>query len=616
MVGIYLAKSLDAKKIDRNIFHNALFKGNNHMFSKIVLQPEDSLVVGHSYWDVTGASAGFLTSKDKNFEILLHGEIYNCKELANTLGDWPSESRGIAAGPEIIANGIEKFGIHFIEKLNGSFFLVVRDIRNHALILANDRYGLRPHYYIKFDGRIYIAPSVGGLLAVKSGKSRIDRYGLAQFLLMDQPFGSRTLIEDIKLLPPASLMKFKNSELVFARYWDWPYTDENQEADESEIIEELVRLLLLSVSRRVESKTALGVPLSGGLDSRVLALGAATAGAPFNTFTFGNPKTLDRRIAAKLAKKLNTEHHELYAPIDIRSEYVRKCVNLTDGMSNLKHFHCLQMLSEIKETVGVVLDGIGGNPLSGDHIRLENLSGCVSDDFANRIYTHRFNPNTYEAEDVVHLGLATTREDFKKIILDPIKRRISDCNSHRKANVSDYIDLLERQRRLIISGNILLRSVAEVRTPFFDYDLVDFITRVPPEYRFNRRMIKQALIKMAPELSSIGYTPFGIAIDSDNALNKLRFFALRLKSFLKRRIKVHRFHAPTSDLQRSFENSERWVSEKLAEAKIIYGDFLNLDFFMNSWKEEGLKNVLVINRICGVLTFDIWYQSNRNKLSF
>ena len=467
-----------------------------------------SLWIQNVYRPVTTAQGGLISPANGRVQLVFHGEVYNCPELAEHLGEERPTIKSIADGPNLVALGLEREGMQFIERINGSFVLLAWYPHEKKLYLANDRFGLRPHYYGWCGEIIFVSPTVAAIHRGWNRQTRIDRVGALEFFAFQHLMGNRTLVEDISLLPPASICRVERAALKTNKYWDFPYPDKPLTGTEQELSDELGNKFTVAVNRRLPSDCPLGVTLSGGLDSRTLAGIASQSISDLLVFTLGDPDCMDRRFASEVAQQIGAKHCTVSPEnVDWEKNFYTSA-RLCEGMSSVLHAHILMLMPYLENSVGVVLDGLGGGAINGHNLTRQMMRHSTSSgDTANALFKN-FN-SFFDISQIRNLFRDKSFHENIPILKESLRKRVEECQSPLVANIVDYCFQKGVQRRFEINGNILLRNFVEVRTPFYDYDLIDFAIAIPPRLRLNRRLYKDAVRNLFPELRNIGYTPTG-----------------------------------------------------------------------------------------------------------
>jgi asparagine synthase (glutamine-hydrolysing) len=272
------------------------------------------------------------------------------------------EVDGLPDDPESIALGLyEQHGLTFAQHLAGAFVIALWDSARQRLVIANDRFGMYDLFFACRAGRLLFSPEVKGILADPSFPRQIDLTALAQYMRFQHLLGDRTFLQDIRLLPPGSILTFDQStgDLSVNAYWSFADLPNRELIDRAEAAEEVGRLLRLAVRSRSEGPLRPGVFLSGGLDSRTI-LGLIDR-RPVTSITFGAPECRDVHLAARIASIVGSNHHwfdlsdskwvEEWAPLHL---------TLTEGQHSWIHSHGISALPAARQWMDVELTGWDG----------------------------------------------------------------------------------------------------------------------------------------------------------------------------------------------------------------------------------------------------------------
>ncbi|HEY3175603.1 MAG TPA: asparagine synthase (glutamine-hydrolyzing) [Candidatus Polarisedimenticolia bacterium] len=323
--------------------------------------------------------------------VALNGEIYNYKELRSELA-----GRGHTfhsdSDTEAILHLYEEMGDECVERLRGMFAFALWDAERRRLLLARDRMGKKPLFYRIGPGGISFASEMKALVALARSRSQSvepDPEALRRYLALKYVPGPGTAIAGILKLPPASILTYSEGHALLASYWSLPEAAREGEApDGARLIEELRETISESVALRMRSDVPLGIFLSGGLDSAIVAstmVRLARAGAhhgPIRTFTVGFKEADYDELgrASRLARILDTEHHEI--PVrptaaqtaDILPDLAAKLDQPFADSSAVAVYH---LSREVRRHVTVALSGDGGDELflGYDRHRAHALAG-------------------------------------------------------------------------------------------------------------------------------------------------------------------------------------------------------------------------------------------------
>jgi asparagine synthase (glutamine-hydrolysing) len=258
-----------------------------------------------------------MCNEDETVWVTFNGEIYNFRELRSELQHAGHRFRSDHSDTEVIVHGWEQWGESCLSHFNGMFSFALYDAARGKIFFARDRAGEKPFYYRASETSFEFASEIQ---ALDSSRQR-DPRALNFFLAMGYIPGGLTLFNDTAKLPPAhaGLLDLDTWKLSVWKYWSLPPPPEAPIEKEEPLVDELEALLEDSVSLRLVSDVPLGIFLSGGLDSSLVAAMAARASsAPVKTFTITMPgaRTYDEAAFARaIATAFRTEHTELEASI-------------------------------------------------------------------------------------------------------------------------------------------------------------------------------------------------------------------------------------------------------------------------------------------------------------
>jgi asparagine synthase (glutamine-hydrolysing) len=247
-------------------------------------------------------------SEDGAVHVVQNGEIYNYRELRRELERAGHHFR-TAGDTEVLVHGYEEWGDDFAGRLRGMFAVAIWDARRERLVLARDRFGIKPLYYRDDDGELSFASE---LRAMPRGE--IDLDALEAFLAFNSIPAPLSIFRDVRKLPAGFLLVWEDGGVRLARFARPKPPAEVRDDDEAELVEELRARLRDSVRAHLVSDVPVGVLLSGGVDSSLLAAFAAEATTePIRTFSIGFPeRSFDELADARLvASRYGTHHAEL-----------------------------------------------------------------------------------------------------------------------------------------------------------------------------------------------------------------------------------------------------------------------------------------------------------------
>ncbi len=504
------------------------------------------VAVGHkrlSVIDLSPAGRQPMPNEDESVWLTLNGEIYNYRELRQEL-----ESKGHRfrshSDSEVVVHLYEESGARCLEKLKGMFAFALWDRKAKALLLARDRIGKKPlHYCITGNGLIF-ASEMKALLHHPAISRDMNLRALSKYLSYEYVPAPDTIFRSIKKLQPGHYLIYSDDHSLITRYWDVPL-QKHQPTDRSEhdCVEQLRELLNLSVRRRLMADVPVGLFVSGGLDSGIVAAFAAAAKSELDCFSIGfDEPSFDESVYAKtIAASLGIRHHlKMFTGRDMLQTLEQLPRLLDEPLADPSIFPLYLLSSFAAEALKVVLSGDGGDELFAGYqtfqadklmryygglprfvknwIRQTSEHLPVSHDYLSLDYKIK---QFLKAEGVppeIRFFLwrgAFSPSDQCALLAPDVRAELGDYDSYE--DVARYIDeseleggierLLYLCMKLYLQDNNLVTvdraSMAnglEVRCPLLDQDLVEFVSRLPAKYKLKRFRAKYLLRKAAAGL--------------------------------------------------------------------------------------------------------------------
>lgn len=282
----------------------------------------DSVGLGNARLSIIDLSGGQqpISNEEGTLWIVCNGEVFNYVELRAEL-----EGRGhrfsTHTDTEAILHLYEDLGPKCLHRLNGQFALAIWDERDRSLFLARDRVGIRPVFYTQSGGRLVFGSEIKSILAVPGVGAELDPVGLAQVFTYWSPQSPVTCFKGILELPPGHYLVARNGHLEMRRYWRLEFDSPPRDRERSlpAYVEELRALLLDATRVRLRADVPVGVYLSGGLDSSLIAAMVRQLGVNhLDTFSisFSDPRYDESPHQRRMAEFLGTEHQVVHATHD------------------------------------------------------------------------------------------------------------------------------------------------------------------------------------------------------------------------------------------------------------------------------------------------------------
>ena len=461
------------------------------------------LALGHrrlAILDLSLAGHQPMANRTRTVWLTYNGEIYNHVELKKELIDKGYQFQS-TSDTEVLLHLYEEYGTACIERLNGMFAFGLWDDRNETLVLARDRYGIKPLYYAEIGETLVFASEVKALLTLRELPRDLNLAALVDYFTFQNTFGETTLFKGVHLLEPGHLMTVKAGRITRRQYWDFNF-EPLEDSDQTRSEQRLRFLLEDTIRRQLVSDVPVGAYLSGGMDSGSIMAFAANNIPRLMTFTGGFDLTNvsgfeagfdERKDAEILSALFGTEHYQMvFHAGDLEWALPRVIWAIEDlrvGMC-YPYYYTARLASRF---VKVVLAGTGGDEIfAGYPWRYKVAEGAAThQEFLSRYYRywnrlvpveqHRefFAPEVLRAsgghdpyESFLHVagGAATLPDRTRQALYFEAKTFLHGL--------------------LVIEDKLSMAHSLESRVPLLDHELVDFVTRLPLNALINHRWHK------------------------------------------------------------------------------------------------------------------------------
>lgn len=465
-----------------------------------------------------GAQPMLYAEGGRKLALVYNGELYNTAELRALL-----EARGhkfsTNTDTEAVLRAYAEWGADCLSRMNGIFAFAVWDEAARSLFIARDRIGVKPFYYTLYNGALYFASEIKGLLSC-GVPAELDAEGVREIMLLGPaiPCGSGVL-KGVFELKPAECAVYDERGLRKHIYWD--YGCEGGTSESFDEVKEHVRSLVTdAITRQTVSDVPLCTFLSGGLDSSLIssvtARRFAEQGRRLHTFSVEyrdnakyfkagkfQPNSDDEYIQI-MAKYLGTEHHRVIidTPELVEALYTSTEARDLPGMADVDS-SLLLFCKKVREFSTVALSGecadeiFGGYPWYRDKdIRMtDGFPWSQSTVYRAGLTRREFVPNEKAAQEYVYAKYLDTIGRAESEGLPPLEKRMREM---MRLNMEWFMQtLLVRKDRMSMYWGL------EVRVPFCDHRIVEYLYRVPWEYKDylgrEKGLLREAMSSWLPE---------------------------------------------------------------------------------------------------------------------
>ncbi|MFM7024350.1 MAG: asparagine synthase (glutamine-hydrolyzing) [Flavobacteriales bacterium] len=502
--------------------------------------------VGHarlSIMDTSSAASQPFIHEDGHHILVFNGEIYNFKELRA-----PLEKEGVKfrthSDTEVLLEMYRREKERCIEKFVGFFAFAILDKRDNSVFIARDRFGIKPLYIYQDDQKILFASELKSIMAFDI-KKEINFTVVYQYLQFNYIPGNQCIFKNAYKLKPGHFAVISDNKIESKAYYTIPYNREYKTSlSYADAQKKLVELLEKSVERRMIADVPLGAFLSGGTDSSIITALASKQTKNLNTFSIGyqdEPLFDETAYAQEVAKKFNTHHtvfkltnkdlfDVLYEVLDytdepfadssalavyILSRETRKKVTVAlsgDGADELfsgYNKHKAEYLMRHPSAKNAVINNMGWlwkmmpqsrNSSIGNKMRqLDKFASASKLTASERYWSWAGLMNEHAAKEMLKQSIDGS--EYKNAKSELLKAFTPD---------GDFNEVLLTDMNMVLEGDMLTKvdrmSMAnslEVRVPFLDHEVVNFVFSLPEDYKIcpthRKRILQDTFKDILPE---------------------------------------------------------------------------------------------------------------------
>lgn len=410
--------------------------------------PFETCKVGYLRLAITDVKEGG-AAKVGDWSIRLNGEIYNYKEL----GFEGTES-------EVLAQGFAKYGCDFVKRLNGMFVIVA--ICGADVYVFRDRYGQKPFYYFQHKDTLVMASEIKPILEYPDYVFAVNESTKSQWLTFCNVFTNETLFAGIYKMEKGTCWHLNTGQKN--KFWEWDF-EHTEQIDYTEAKQEVRRLVEQAVRRMTPKEVSFGAFLSGGIDSAIIA--KLLPDCPIFTAGYGQGK--DERHLAEISGASKSKHYQIvFNQVTDFEQTIYHLEDLRAGAS-WSNFGLYELASKFCK---VIFEGSGSDEL-----------------FLG--YQWRYSEPEYgKIVNRTHCEHGDSYEVFKQVFP-------KDTPSERfKFDAEHFLEAV-----LLVGDRMSMAHTIEARNTFLDNDLVDFVLKVPVEYRMGKHILKDAFVDiLSPEI--------------------------------------------------------------------------------------------------------------------
>lgn len=473
-------------------------------------------------------------SPDKRISVVFNGEIYNYIELKEQLADYPFVSN---CDTEVIIAAYLKWGIDFVNELNGMFAIALLDREGGEVYLIRDRIGKKPlYYYCDDQNDIVFGSELKAVCQSELVNPELNKDVIGRYIYKGYIAAPDTIYKNIYKLAPGGILTVSEAGITHQKYWDVAqrYNELKKKPvfDYNEAKQELKELLKQAVRRRMIADVPLGAFLSGGYDSSLIcAIASKLSDAPLQTFSIGfhDDKFNEAVYAKQVAEELGTDHTELYLTEQDALDMVDSIAQYYDEpFADSSQIPTMLVSRLAKNQVSVVLSGDGGDELFGGYNiytfmqeaerrkyrgRLLYMLGKIpgvkqSAMWKKRNFVWRVVSDDNNAEARTQSGVSAYFDTIDSLLLNGDSKFYFDFESRYQEKRYDIKRML-LDMDTYLPDDILtkvdrasMRHALECRCPILDKDVMEYSFRLSPDFKDDhgnqKRILKDIVYEYLP----------------------------------------------------------------------------------------------------------------------
>jgi asparagine synthase (glutamine-hydrolysing) len=337
---------------------------------------KNNIGFGHTRLSIIDLSTGSqpIANEDGSIMLILNGEIYNYKELRESLIKRGHRFKS-DSDTEVIVHAYETYGIQCIEHFVGMFAFALWDTNKKSLFLVRDRLGKKPLYYLEFNGVFYFSSEIKAFLKIPDYKCSLNFNTLEQYSIFSYCVAPNTILKNIYKLRPGFYLERTENTIKETCYWHCTYNAMGQmsyDAAKHKVRDQLTQ----AVQSRMISDVPLGAFLSGGIDSSIIvAIMSQLSSTPIKTFSIGfnEERYSELSFARCVAKAFKTEHYEKIVTPDIHEILDHYIWSLDQPFADSSSIAMYYLAKMARQHITVALSGDGGDETFAGYPRYKGI---------------------------------------------------------------------------------------------------------------------------------------------------------------------------------------------------------------------------------------------------
>lgn len=512
-----------------------------------------------------------MSNEDETIWVMLNGEIYDFNKIKEELLNLGHKFR-TKSDTEVIIHGYEQWGEEVFKKIDGMFAIAIWDYKQSKLLLGRDRLGKKPLYWTIQNETLWFASELKSFINADIINKELDNESIYQYFKLDYIPTPKTIFKNVWKLEPATYISYKNKTIKKNQFWK-PEKINLENLTEKEVLEKIKKEIDKAVKKRLVSDVPVGLFLSGGLDSTIIAESASRQKVGLEAFTLGFEDSSydETKNAEKIAKSFHLKQKLETLSEGTALEMLDEAVNLLDEpLADPSILPQLLISKFTKQSVTVCLSGDGGDELLVGyqhikaHILLEKFSfvnkkvlnvcskllsiipsssNYFSFGFMAQRFARGLGSNDRLERDILWRG-SYKDEDLDKLIKERI---LNDVNKKSPLQImKKYADEYDKKEtwaswsfsylRTFLMDDVMVKVDRatmwyglEGRAPLLDSNVVSLLLSLPDKYKFgkykNKGLFKRILEDKIPkEILNAPKHGFGVPVSkwlNENLAQKL-----------------------------------------------------------------------------------------------
>lgn len=463
-------------------------------------------------------------SEDGRYVIVFNGEIYNFKEIKEKL-DFPFRT---SSDTEVVLAAYLKWGVNCLHQFNGMFAFALWDSEKHELFIARDREGIKPLYYFDNNRNFAFSSEIRSLMECPFVDRKLDVDGLVDYLRYNTVHAPRTIIEGVRMLLPGHYIKLSADEYVSKKYWDENLSINRKSENQtySEVTTEVKDRFFSAVERRLVADVPVGAFLSGGIDSSaVVAAMSTVSDASIKTFnvSFAEEEFSEAKYARIIAEKYKTDHTEIKLTPTNFLEELPNALKAMDHPSGDGPNSYIVSKATKEAGITVALSGLGGDELFAGYdifkrsvdllgkkwmysfpagvrkvigktlktvkpsVASNKIAAILNQKYLELPYYYPINRQLFEDDFIERItkNITVGENAVKMIGITNIDVEEFGFNSPFLSRVS-FMEMNTYMQNVLLrdTDQMSMAHALEVRVPFLDHQLIEYVYGIPDKYKY------------------------------------------------------------------------------------------------------------------------------------